>query len=307
VNRRRRRTGAAGVALVAVAGIVAAIGGILGHVGVAHAATAYRYWAYYVADDGGWIYSQRGPAAEHPVDGEVQGWRFAIQVDAAGAIEPRLAPDFGRLCASTPAQPGQLRVGVVLDFGLASDAPSGERPPSTAAVTGCVRVPAGASGADVLVAAVGSDGVRASAGMVCGIDNYPKTECAPSVRVPTTQPATTQPATTQPATARPTSPATMPPATTTKPPAAATPASAIPPTTALTTARAAASQPQQAPPPGTRAPTSTTAPTTPSAPTTLADLRTPSRHAFPWGAVIGGALVVVLGVAAAWRGLAGRR
>jgi len=111
----------------------------------ARAATAYRYWAYYVAHRSSWQYATRGPATEYPVDGEVQGWRFAVQIDSGNGLEPRATPTFATLCASTPPKAGDIRVGVVLDFGLAADAPAHDHPPATV-VPGCVSVPSGSTG-----------------------------------------------------------------------------------------------------------------------------------------------------------------
>src|SRR5476651_774577 len=141
-------TRAAALGLAALAGYAAVVIAVPGQ---ASAATAYRYWAYYVAHGTSWQYSERGPATEYPVDGEVQGWRFAVQVDAANGLLPRAAPDFATLCASTPAKAGELRVGVVIDFGLATDAPAHEKPPAEV-VPGCVYVQDGATGAAVLQA-----------------------------------------------------------------------------------------------------------------------------------------------------------
>ncbi|MBX6371252.1 MAG: hypothetical protein IRZ02_03225, partial [Acidothermus sp.] len=158
----------------------------------AAAATAYRYWAYYVASGDRWIYSQRGPAFEHPVDGEVQGWRFGMQGDVDTPLTPRAEPDpLRQRCLATPPPGGSIRVGIVIDFGTTADAPPGEHPP--ALIEKCVTVRQGASGADVLVAAVGSDQVRiGSNGLICGIEGYPKTECAPAVTLtPTPSPART--------------------------------------------------------------------------------------------------------------------
>lgn len=197
----RRVASAAGAVLALV--VVASC--VLGLVPArrAEADTAYRYWAFYIANGATWNYSSRGPAAEHPADGEVQGWRFAVQLDRTGELAPRTTPTFDQLCASTPAVSGKLRVGLVLDFGTAADAPTGETRPAQI-VNGCVQVASGASGADVLLAAVGAGHVRVgSTGLVCGIDGYPKTECAPAVDIsrttqtptPTTAPTTTAKAT----------------------------------------------------------------------------------------------------------------
>jgi hypothetical protein len=262
----------------------------------AHAASAYRYWAYYIAGDGSWQYSQRGPAAEHPDDGEVQGWRFAIQADRTGALAPRSTPDFATLCPSMPAEKGHLRVGVVLDFGIAGDAPAGDHRPATIVVR-CVRVSAGASGADVLQAAVGAGHVRIIAGLICGIDGYPRTECAATVDAPKASTPAASPAA---------------PVSTPTPPArhseqASTPEPAMQPKTTMSSAPAAG-----APTSASRAATSasTAGPAsalTETAPTTVVGLRTASHHDFPIGAVVGGVLVAGLATAAIVRGLAGRR
>ena len=114
-------TRAAALGLAALAGCAAMVFALPAH---ASAATAYRYWGYYIAHGTSWQYSQRGPASEYPADGEVQGWRFAVQADATSGLVPRAAPDFATLCATTPAKAGELRVGLVVDFGLATDAPS---------------------------------------------------------------------------------------------------------------------------------------------------------------------------------------
>lgn len=194
-------TKAAALGLVALVGYAAVI---VTMPGKASAATAYRYWGYYVAHGTTWQYSQRGPASEYPADGEVQGWRFAVQADATNGLLPRAAPDFARLCASTPAKAGELRVGLVVDFGLATDAPARERPPA-AVVPGCVYVHDGETGADVLAAAAAVRiGTGSDAGLVCGIDGYPKTECAVAVAThapppltPSTHPPTTPAVTAQ--------------------------------------------------------------------------------------------------------------
>jgi hypothetical protein len=164
----------------------------------ASASTAYRYWAFYLAHGSTWQYAQRGPASEYPADGDVEGWRFALQADAASGLSPRDVPDFATLCASSPPKAGELRVGLVIDFGAAGDAPAHESPPA-GVVPGCVYVHDGASGAAVLQAATTVRiGTGSDAGLVCGIDGYPTSECGPAVTVasnatPTTQPTTPRP------------------------------------------------------------------------------------------------------------------
>ena len=178
--------------IVITAGATLAAGALFGSARPAQAATADRYWAYFVASDTSWQYSQRGPATQYPVDGQVQGWRFAVQADGARNVAtPRRTPDFASLCATTGPVSGRLRVGVVLDFGTRSDAPADEIPPA-GPVTGCVTVPDGATGLAVLDAAAGTAGVRigtgSDAGLVCGIAGYPKAGCAITVDTRPTQP-----------------------------------------------------------------------------------------------------------------------
>jgi len=273
----------------------------------AQAATAYRYWAYYVANGVSWQYSQRGPAAEHPADGEVQGWRFAVQADSTGSLAPRTTPDFAKLCASTAAVAGQLRVGIVLDFGTAADAPAGEKPPA-AVVTGCVHVPSGASGVAVLDAAVGTGQVRIGAGLICGIDGYPKSECAPAVNVST------------PTLASPPNPAPSPapnPASGAVPARTARPSLTTPAASKTLTATAESGATKAAPPSSAPAPAAVPGVTEPSTDPSAVDSSAVSgppvatldsvatgkgSHHLPVMAILGGVLVVVLGAAAIWRG-----
>jgi hypothetical protein len=285
-------TRAAALGLAALAGYAAIVMTVPGP---ANAATAYRYWAYYVGHGTSWQYSQRGPASEYPVDGEVQGWRFAVQVDAANGLLPRAAPDFGTLCASTPAKAGALRVGVVIDFGLATDAPAGEKPPA-GVVPGCVYVHDGETGADVLDAATTVRiGTGADAGLVCGIDGYPKTECAVAVAAHPAAPPTQTPAPTTPRVTT----STNPPATT----PSATPVASAAATSSLARSSAppAAESPVLAPSsvgPLSRVPASAIA-----SPLSLAALRSNTHHGrgIPATTIAGIALIAILGGAAVWR------
>jgi hypothetical protein len=285
-------TSAAALGLAALAGY-AAIG--ITVPGQAGAATAYRYWAYYVAratsTSTTWQYAQRGPATEYPVDGEVQGWRFAVQADAANGLLPRAAPDFGALCASTPAKAGELRVGIVVDFGLATDAPAHERPPA-GVVPGCVYVRDGQTGANVLEAAAAVRiGTGTDAGLVCGIDGYPKTECAVVATDHSAAPA----ARSTPAPARP-----SPRVTASTPPV---PATASAPTTAAAPPASAA---QTTIPAQTAIPAQTTVPPARSAAASarsLTALRSSTRHSHGVHAttIAGIALIVALGAGVFWR------
>jgi hypothetical protein len=291
-------TRAAALGLAAVAGYTAVVVTVPGQ---ARAATAYRYWAFYVAHGSSWQYAQRGPATEYPVDGEVQGWRFAVQADAANGLLPGAKPDFSALCASTPAKAGQLRVGVVIDFGLANDAPAHEKPPA-GVVRGCVSVHDGATGADVIEAAGAVRiGTGADVGLVCGIDGYPTTECAVAVAA-TSAPPTATPSPTPSRASPKTTPSTHPPATTPTP----TPSPTTEPASSAAMSSSASSEPpaaaQSVAAARTPAQASELAPATASPPS-LAALRSGTRHSHgvPATTIAGIALIAILGGAAVWR------
>jgi hypothetical protein len=292
-----RLGGHAIVVLLGLIGIAGVMTAILVTASPARAATAYRYWSYYIAHGSTWQYSARGPATEYPVDGEVQGWRFAVQADAGNGLQPRIAPSFATLCASTPARSGEIRIGVVLDFGTAADAPAHDHPPATV-VPGCVYIADGGTGAAALQAAASVRiGTGADAGLVCGIDGYPTTECAVAVAAPApVQPATHSP-TPSPAhltaTARPSAAPVAPSPVASS--AAPRPPTAVPSSAPLA---AAASHPPS---------TSASALASPPIESTLVALRTNDHHRFPVMTVVGGVLVVALGGGAVWRARAGRQ
>ena len=154
----------------------------------AHAA-AYRYWSYWLGSDGQWSFSNMGASSRTPADGTVEGWRFSVS-GVAGNDRPSFAPDFDTVCADTPAQEGRKRVAVVVDPGVAQDAPDGEMPPGAWAL--CVVAEPRATGYDVLRAAAP---VRVDSGLICAIGGYPATECAVVIDEdppePTPQPSTT--------------------------------------------------------------------------------------------------------------------
>ncbi|WP_327069434.1 SCO2322 family protein [Kitasatospora sp. NBC_01302] len=165
-------------ALLALA-LVAALATLTVLAGRAEAA-GYRYWSFWRGADGGWSYQQQGPATYVPADGSVDGWRFALSPDGGqDAARPTGgAADFAVLCADTPAKPGLKRVGVVLDFGTRTDAPSGSVPP--AARTGCAQVRQQASSAEVL-AALAPPLRYDTNGMLCAIAGYPAAGCGEAV------------------------------------------------------------------------------------------------------------------------------
>lgn len=148
-------------------------------VGTAEAAS-YRYWTYWTAATGEWTFGTAGPAASVPVDGSVEGWRFAVTGETGQAM-PRLDPATARaqLCAGiTRANPDDKLVAVVVDSGVAQDAPAGQTPPEQFGT--CVSVPADATGADVLRAAKFPLRFNNN-GLLCAIAGYPTGECAPVV------------------------------------------------------------------------------------------------------------------------------
>ncbi|WP_431033123.1 SCO2322 family protein [Streptomyces sp. P6-2-1] len=162
--------------------LLTALACVLGLAAPASAASAYRYWSFWERTDAGaWQYATRGPAVARPGDGEVAGFRFAVSEDAGDATRPRNAADFATLCADTKARAGEKRVGLVIDFGTAADAPSGERPPR--ARTACARVPEDASAADALAAVAKPLRYDASA-LLCGIAGYPRQGCGEQVAAP---------------------------------------------------------------------------------------------------------------------------
>jgi hypothetical protein len=293
-----RLGGHAIVVLLGLIGIAGVMTATLVTASPARAATAYRYWSFYIAHGSTWQYSARGPATEFPVDGEVQGWRFAVQADAGNGLQPRIAPSFATLCASTPAKSGAIRIGVVLDFGTAIDAPAHDHPPATV-VPGCVYIADGGTGAAALQAAASVRiGTGADAGLVCGIDGYPTTECAVAVAAPAPVPPAT-PAPTRSAAAH--APATATPnAAPVAPSPVASSAAPRPPTAVASSAPLAAAASHHPS-------TSASALASPPVESTLVALRTNAHHRFPVMAVVGGVLVVALGGGAVWRARAGRQ
>lgn len=159
---------------VIAAGVAFTVAGALALPATAHAA-AYRYWTYWSGAAGTWSFATMGPAQSLPPDGSVEGWRFAVTSESGSPEDaPRVEPSFRAICDGTPAVAGNKRIALVVDFGLADDAPAGEVP--GAPVTTCVSIATDATGYQVLRSAlevrVGDNG------LVCDIDGYPRSECA---------------------------------------------------------------------------------------------------------------------------------
>jgi hypothetical protein len=154
---------------------------LLGTAGQAEA-VGYRYWSFWERGDGHWTYATQGPSTARPADGDVQGFRFAVSEDSGDATKPRGAADFDAICGGTPARAGQKRVALVIDFGTASDAPSGETPPP--ARTACARIPGDATTADAL-AAVAKPLRYDTNALLCAIAGYPHKGCGEQVAAKT--------------------------------------------------------------------------------------------------------------------------
>ncbi len=137
-------------------------------------AAGYRYWSFWDRDGDRWVYATQGPSLARPSDGDVQGFRFAVSEDSAEAARPRGTADFATICAKTPAQDGRKRVALLLDFGTAADAPSGEAPP--AARTACAQVAPDATTAEAL-AAVAKPLRYDTNALLCAIAGYPEKGC----------------------------------------------------------------------------------------------------------------------------------
>lgn len=136
-------------------------------------ATPYRFWSYWKWTGSSWTFMNVGPQGNLPA-GTVIGWRFAIQQDSASASSPRADGDFAALCGNASSG-----IGVVVDYGIRSDAPSGESPPRSTPRGFCATKPDDTNGyratAEHAVLRVNGSG------LVCGIDGYPKTECGATV------------------------------------------------------------------------------------------------------------------------------
>jgi hypothetical protein len=288
----------------AVAALV--LGAVLGVPLPAAHASAYRYWSYWHANPGAssWVFAGTGPTYR-PSNGAVEGWRFAVSPDTANAPTPRANPatTYASACKGVTAPSGDKLVTLILDYGTAADAPSGEKPPHDALVATCVHVATNGTGFDVLAAAGVS--VRQRDGLVCGLNGYPKTECAPAVKPsPTAKPSATPSKSTS--SDAPSKSATHSPSAThsASPTPSATHASAVRSSAGPAHSRSATPSPRSTSPPSTTAlaagapPSASTA-----APTTAADA-TPSLvvgdvaghagHGSPWPLVGGIAVLVAL-------------
>ncbi|MEU9432286.1 SCO2322 family protein [Streptomyces sp. NPDC048252] len=141
-------------------------------------AAGYRYWSFWDRSGDGWTYATQGPSTARPADGDVQGFRFTVSADSQDASQPRGAASFATICAKTPARDGSKRVALVIDFGTAADAPSGETPPSPR--TACARVSPDATTAEALASVARPLRYDTNA-LLCAIAGYPETGCGEQV------------------------------------------------------------------------------------------------------------------------------
>ncbi|MVA75294.1 hypothetical protein GC722_04510 [Auraticoccus sp. F435] len=153
------------------AALVLAVVALLSAAPSASAETAYRYWAYFTAEQGSWTAATTGPADVTPTEGSVQAMRFAVHGSEARA--PRTTPDFEAVCGDVAAPAEGARVAVLVDPGTAEDAPEGGTGPGTPTAT-CVLAAPGDTARDVFEAVAE---VRDSDGLICALAGYPATGC----------------------------------------------------------------------------------------------------------------------------------
>ena len=257
-------------------------------------AAAYRYWSYWLGSDGTWAFANVGPAFRSPADGTIEGWRFSVS-GVEGNHAPSFAADFEAVCGDTPPEEGRKRVAVVVDPGLASDAPDGEQVPGAWAM--CVVAEPRATGYDVLRAAAT---VRAERGLICGIGGYPARGCADVIADPRPTPTPTPAPTKSPKPTRTPEPtrAPAPSGTTASSAESATPVTSAPaPTVAASSSRipSASSTPESSATP-TPTMSSSSAPPPPPTPDPTYSLLTTALQEPPSDSGIGGAIVAGIAV-----------
>jgi len=143
----------------------------------------WRYWGYFQTAPGktSWTAAMTGPTVDI-ADGSVEGWSFVFSSDDIPSVEPRVRPDFTKICAGVKADKQSKRIAVVIDFGSSSYSPKGEKVRKT--ITTCVRTGKKSQGIDVLGQVTK---VRASSsGLICGLAGYPAKECGVEIPTPKT-------------------------------------------------------------------------------------------------------------------------
>ena len=143
----------------------------------------WRYWGYFQAAPGAktWTAAMTGPTVDI-ADGSVEGWAFTFSSEAIpDATSPSVLPDFQSICGKTRAVTGKKRIAIVIDFGAAYLAPTGEKPLKT--VKRCITIDKKAQGIDVLGKVVRVRGDKS--GLICGLGGYPRKECGVEIPTPT--------------------------------------------------------------------------------------------------------------------------
>lgn len=144
--------------------------------------TGYRYWGYFQAAPKAtaWTAAMTGPTVDI-ADGSVEGWAFTFSSEAIpDATSPSVLPDFQSICGKTRAVAGKKRIAIVIDFGAAYLAPTGEKPLKT--VKRCITIDKKAQGIDVLGKVVRVRGDKS--GLICGLGGYPRKECGAEIPTP---------------------------------------------------------------------------------------------------------------------------
>lgn len=158
-------------------------------------ATTHRFWSYWTGGPQ-WTYSSNGPGSRIPPTDSVEGWHFVVSPDGGSAsTPPGTASDYATLCPAQPTSPtGKKRVAVVIDFGPAGIAPTGDTPPAT--IVECVTAAENANGLQVLrkVARLRFD----AGGSLCGVAGYPRLECPGDQATPTDRMTPSLPPTSDP-------------------------------------------------------------------------------------------------------------
>ena len=141
----------------------------------------WRYWGYFQAapSKATWTPAMTGPTVDI-ADGSVEGWSFVFSSDDIPSVQPRVKPDFKKICAGVKADKETKRIAVVIDFGSSAYSPKGEKVRKT--ITTCVRTAKESQGIDVLgqvtkIRAAGS-------GLICGLAGYPAKECGVEITTP---------------------------------------------------------------------------------------------------------------------------
>lgn len=155
-------------------------------VGPANADPQFRFWSLWTATDGRWHQIRDNPDVVDLPARAVLAWSFIRGADTADSGQaPRMAGRFDSLCPQGAPGVG-TPVAVVIDYGEPGDAPVGEIPPPDRVA--CVAVADPATPSTALAAAAQ---VRmGEEGLVCGVDGYPRQECAAKA-VTTADPLTT--------------------------------------------------------------------------------------------------------------------